>query len=188
MLAFMALTALSSAPALADTNGAASGCLQGGGGLALLGDLSALPAPTSPDGEEVPEYLQGLSENFHHYDDDNFKAEVLDQEGLVLVDFWASLCAPCRDMIPILSTLSDDYEGQVQVGHLDILDDPDTPKQYGITAGPYMVLFRDGEVVARHEGSATRAQLEAMIAKAQGDGQADAERDSGGGWFSWWPW
>ena len=182
MLAFLAIAALVSAPAFAETD-----CLQGGSGLALLGDLSALPAPSSPDGEEVPEYLQGLSENFLHFDDANFKEEVLEQEGLVLVDFWASLCGPCRDMLPILSTLSDDEEGEVRVGHIDILDDPVTPRQYGITAGPYFVLFKDGEIVSRHEGFATRAQLDAMIDKAR-DGQADAGPDAGSGWFSWWPW
>jgi hypothetical protein len=71
MLALLALTALSSPPAFAETN-----CPQGGG-LAVLGDLSALPAPADAGDEDLPEWFQGLSENFRHYDDANFEAGVL---------------------------------------------------------------------------------------------------------------
>jgi thioredoxin 1 len=93
-------------------------------------------------------------------------------------------------MLPILSQLSDDALGEVQVGHLDILDSPETPKKYGITAGPYMVVFRDGEVAARHEGSATRAQLEALLeeAKRADVGGDDDDEDTGWSLFNWLPW
>ncbi len=150
-----------------------------GDGVAIVSDLGTLPSPADAGEEEVPEWLQGLSPNLKHFDDDNFKAEVLDHEGLVLMDFWASLCAPCRDMLPILSELSDEHQGSVKVGHLDILEARETPKKYGITMGPHLVLFKDGKIIAQHEGFASKEELEAMIAKATG------EQPESRSWF-WW--
>jgi thioredoxin 1 len=83
---------------------------------------------------------------------ENFQQEVLDHDGYVLVDFWFEACPPCRRMKPVIAHLSLDYQDRVKVGKVDIDEHVDLPMRYGLQAFPTLLLFRDGEVVARWEG------------------------------------
>ena len=79
---------------------------------------------------------------------DNFKAEVLDAKGLVLVDFWATWCGPCKMLAPTVSEIADEYEGKVKVCKLDVDQAMDIAMSYGVASIPTLILFKDGEIIA----------------------------------------
>ncbi|EOJ76951.1 thioredoxin [Enterococcus faecalis] len=87
-------------------------------------------------------------------------------EGLVLIDFWATWCGPCRMQAPILEQLSEEYdEDEVKIVKMDVDENPATPASFGIMSIPTLLLKKDGEVVEKAVGVHTKAQLQAMIAK-----------------------
>jgi len=79
--------------------------------------------------------------------DENFKKEVLDAESPVLVDFWASWCAPCRMMGPVIEQLAEEYNGKCKIGKLNTEESPNTTAEYGITSIPTIIIFKDGKPV-----------------------------------------
>lgn len=80
-----------------------------------------------------------------HLDVDSFKSEVLEGKGLVLVDFWASWCGPCKMLGPILDELSD--EVTTKIAKVNVDDYPNIAADYGIRSIPTMIIFKDGEKV-----------------------------------------
>lgn len=100
------------------------------------------------------------------FSDTNFTEEASD--GLVLVDFWAPWCGPCRMVGPIIEELSSDYEGQVKVGKLNVDDNPKTAMSYRVMSIPTVILFKDGEPIETLVGampkSAYKARLEKHVA------------------------
>lgn len=76
--------------------------------------------------------------------DSNFK-EVIDQSKLILVDFWAEWCGPCKKMLPILEEISSD--GNVLVGKLNVDENPSKSDEFSVVSIPTMVLFKDGQPV-----------------------------------------
>lgn len=91
--------------------------------------------------------------------DKNFNAEVLDDSGVVLVDFWAPWCGPCRMVGPIIDELASEYQGKAKIGKLNVDDNPATASKYGIMSIPTMLIFKNGEVVDQMVGVAPKAQL-----------------------------
>ncbi|MBP2099713.1 thioredoxin [Enterococcus rivorum] len=91
-------------------------------------------------------------------------AEVTDK-GLVLIDFWATWCGPCRMQGPILEQLSEEYdEDEVKIVKMDVDENPETPASFGIMSIPTLILKKDGEVVEKAVGVQSKDQLKAMIA------------------------
>ena len=76
--------------------------------------------------------------------DANIKALLAEGKPLV-VDLWAPWCGPCKMMLPIVEELSNEYEGRVVVGKLNVDDNPDTCEEYGIMNIPTMLFFKNGE-------------------------------------------
>ena len=86
------------------------------------------------------------------FTDANFQSEVLQSPQLVLVDFWAAWCGPCRALGPTIEELAEQYDGQVKIGKLNVDDNPEVAAQLGIGSIPAVLLFKDGEVIERLVG------------------------------------
>jgi len=95
--------------------------------------------------------------------DDSFRAEVLEADGLVLVDFWAEWCGPCRAVAPSLEALATTYGDRVQIKKLNVDDSPLTPTSFGVRSIPTLLLFDRGQIVATKVGAAPKAALDAWL-------------------------
>ncbi len=106
--------------------------------------------------------------NVQEFTDGNFDAEVLKSDKPTLVDFWATWCAPCRAIAPIVEALATQYQGQVKVGKLDVDHNQGVASQYGVRSIPTLLLFKNGKVVEQLVGAGpqTRAKLEEAFKKA----------------------
>ena len=85
-------------------------------------------------------------------DDQNFENEVLKNEKLVLVCFWSPGCGPCLTMEPIIEELAKKFEGRVEVGKLNIIENTGIAKIYGIPATPTLIIFKDGKPIEKAVG------------------------------------
>ncbi|MCI0572838.1 MAG: thioredoxin [Myxococcaceae bacterium] len=105
------------------------------------------------------------SEHVVNVGDSEFKKVVLDSSEPVLVDFWATWCAPCRAIAPALDELAGQYQGRLKVAKVNIDDNQDVPQQYGIRSIPTLLLFKGGRVVDQIVGAVPKAKLEDAIRK-----------------------
>lgn len=100
--------------------------------------------------------------------DKDFKAQVLDSEKLVMVDFWAPWCGPCRAVAPVLEEIAGEYAEKVVVAKVNTDEDSQYAMQYGIMAIPTMILFKDGKEVDRIQGAGPKSyytqRLEKLLA------------------------
>lgn len=94
--------------------------------------------------------------------DDNFAAEVLDS-GVAMVDFWASWCAPCRMVGPIVEELASEYDGRVTVGKLDVYANQRTAMQFNVRSIPTILFFKDGQHVDTVVGAVPKPHLEQRL-------------------------
>ena len=79
--------------------------------------------------------------------DTSFASEVEATEGVVVVDFWAPWCAPCRMVAPIIEDLAEEYDGKVRFAKVNVDESPGVASRYGIRSIPTIGIFRDGEAV-----------------------------------------
>lgn len=103
--------------------------------------------------------------NMHTFEDGSFDKDVLKSDVPVLVDFWATWCAPCRAIAPHVEALADQYAGKIKVGKLDIDHHPNTPGKYGVRGIPTLILFKGGQPVDQIVGAVPRSKLEDLIKK-----------------------
>jgi len=97
------------------------------------------------------------------FTDGNFQNEV--GSGLVLVDFWAPWCGPCRMVGPVIEDLAGDYDGKMKVGKLNVDDNQQTAMNFRVMSIPTVILFKDGEPVETMVGAMPKGAYESKLSK-----------------------
>ena len=103
------------------------------------------------------------SENVKTFTDSNFDEET--KQGVVLVDFWAEWCGPCRRLAPTIEELATDYDGRVTIGKLNVDENPATQSRFSIMGIPTVLIFKGGEIVEQIVGLADKTALKKLIDK-----------------------
>jgi thioredoxin 1 len=96
--------------------------------------------------------------------DQTFNTEVQSPDaGVVLVDFWAPWCAPCRMLAPILEEVDAEMGSQVKIVKVNVDNNPESAAKFGVMAIPTLILFKNGEQVAKLNGLQPKEQLIAWV-------------------------
>ena len=95
--------------------------------------------------------------------DATFDVDVLQSDSLVLVDFWAEWCGPCKMIAPVLEELASEYAGRVKIVKVNVDQNPELPTKYAVRGIPSLLLFKGGELVATEVGAKTKSQLSAFL-------------------------
>lgn len=96
--------------------------------------------------------------------EDNFQSEVLQADQPVMVDFTATWCGPCKMLDPVVKQLADEWQGKVKVFKLDVDDNPNVTRQYGIMGVPTLMLFVNGSPAQRITGYQPKDRIIAKFA------------------------
>jgi len=94
--------------------------------------------------------------------DGNFD-DIVREHPVLLVDFWASWCFPCKMIAPTIEELARDFEGQVTFAKLNVDENPETARKFGITSIPTLVLFKNGKVADKVIGAVPKEHLASRI-------------------------
>lgn len=87
------------------------------------------------------------------FTDTNFQSEVLTSDKLTVIDFWAEWCGPCRAIGPVIEELAKEYDGKINVGKVNVDDNPQLSMNYGITSIPAILFVKNGQVVDKLVGA-----------------------------------
>ncbi len=107
------------------------------------------------------ELLKNIKEPLN-LDDSNF-AQTINKYPLLLVDFWAPWCGPCRMMSPIIDQVGKEYIGKLVVGKVNVDENPNISGQFGISSIPTLILFKRGQVVNNIIGSVSKSRIAEMV-------------------------
>ena len=102
-----------------------------------------------------------------HFTNDGFN-KALAQGGVMLVDFWAPWCGPCRMLGPVIDQLSEEYAGKVIVGKVNVDDEPMLAQQFGVMSIPNVVILKNGKEVDRLVGVQPKGNFTAKLDKVLG--------------------
>jgi len=104
-----------------------------------------------------------MSNGITKVSDASFEEEVLKADAPVLVDYWAEWCGPCKMIAPVLEEIAREYAGKIKVAKLNIDENTQTPRKYGIRGIPTLMLFKNGNVEATKVGAVSKSQLAAFL-------------------------
>ncbi len=91
--------------------------------------------------------------------DDTFEAEVLQSPRPVIVEYWAAWCGPCRQVAPVLDSIAADHAGVVDLVKVNVDENPDTARKYGVLHVPTISVFVGGQMVKQVVGARSKAAL-----------------------------
>lgn len=94
-----------------------------------------------------------------HLTERNFDEAVAAAEGVLMVDFWAEWCGPCRAIAPVLDELAQEFRGQVTLAKVNVDEQPGLAARYGIRSIPTILFIKDGKVVDQVIGAVPKTQL-----------------------------
>jgi thioredoxin 1 len=100
--------------------------------------------------------------------DANFESEVLNSDQVVLVDFWAPWCGPCRQIAPVVEQLAGENAGSAKVVKVNVDDASNSAQSYGVNSIPTLMVFKGGEVVDRFVGVQPKSRLQQALDAAKG--------------------
>ncbi len=98
--------------------------------------------------------------------DQDFDQEVLEADTVVLVDFWAEWCGPCKMVAPVLDDLSQEYDGKIKFTKVDVDENPQTAMKYGIRSIPTLLVFKGGSPVDQVVGAVPKAVIKKRLDSA----------------------
>lgn len=97
---------------------------------------------------------------------ENFDAEI-GKSTPILVDFWAAWCGPCRMLSSVIQQLANDSDGSYRVGKVNVDEQPELAKRFGIASIPTVILFKNGEMINKQMGVAPKAAFLGMLQEAK---------------------
>ena len=97
-----------------------------------------------------------------HFNKEGFE-KALASDQLLMVDFWADWCGPCKMLAPVIEGLGDEYEGKAIVGKINVDDEQELAIRYGVMSIPTVIFFKNGEEVARKVGVLPAAQFTEVL-------------------------
>lgn len=95
--------------------------------------------------------------------DNNFEKEVMQSSQLVMLDFWAEWCGPCRMITPIVNELADEYAGKAVIGKVNVDENPGITQKYAIRNIPTILFIKNGEIVDKQVGAVPKNVLQNKI-------------------------
>jgi thioredoxin 1 len=107
-----------------------------------------------------------VSDKITHVTDAAFQQTVLESDTPVLLDFWAEWCGPCKTIAPFLDEIATQYEGKLKVVKINIDENQQTPRQFGVRGIPTLMIFKNGKVEATQIGAVAKGQLAQFVQKA----------------------
>lgn len=97
--------------------------------------------------------------------DNNFKQNVVENDGIVVVDFWAQWCGPCRKLMPLLEQIQNEFQDEVKIYKIDADKNINCAKEYGISSLPSVLIFKNGEVKEIMAGMMQKSAIVSNIKK-----------------------
>ena len=107
-----------------------------------------------------------MAANITDVTDNNFQAEVLENDKPVLVDFWAPWCGPCRVIAPSLEEIADEQSEQLRIVKLNVDENQQTAAKYGVMSIPTLIVFKNGQPAHTIVGALPKKRLEAELEPA----------------------